>query len=185
MSVKKQAGRYPCTALLKDGTPCGRYYKSGDPEPFCSVHRSTYAPKGAAIPRPKPVSYDDRLRRFAESSDARVAMQAIGILTRRAGDGSKSDPEGAATRRLFLEALTVEERTLLAGIIDQYKELQRAVFARRPDLPRFSSLRLEEDVPPSAAPPSASALDGDPSTEEAKAAPVVEDEPLADDEEYI
>jgi hypothetical protein len=127
--MKKSTGQCPCTALLKDGSRCGRYYKAGAPEPFCSVHRKDFKPTGAAVPRPKPISNEERLRRFAESNDPRVAMQAIGILERRAEGGSKQDANIA--RRVFLDALTDNERDQLQSILDQYKELQRVVYRRR------------------------------------------------------
>jgi hypothetical protein len=144
MSVTKQSGRFPCTALLKDGSPCGRYYKKGDPEPFCSVHRKDFKPTGAAVPRPKPVTHHERLRRFAESSDPRVAMQAIGILERRAEGGSKQDANSA--RRAFIDALADDERAQLQTILAQYKELQRVVYRRRPDLPRPDGLFVADAV---------------------------------------
>ena len=142
MSVKKQTGQCPCTALLKDGSRCGRFYKVGDPEPFCSVHRKDFKPSGAAIPRPKPVSHEERLRRFAESSDPRVAMQAIGILERRS-----APDEGGRERfsgRAFIEVLTAEERERLRALISAFKELQREVYTR---VPKVQPAGWIDDVP--------------------------------------
>jgi hypothetical protein len=175
VSVSKQTGRFPCTALLKDGSPCGRYYKKGDPEPFCSVHRKDFKPTGAAVPRPKPVSHVERLRRFAESSDPRVAMAAIAALDRRSSD-DKQTPSGISARAL-LDAMTPEEREQAAVIVGQYRELQRAVYRRRPDLPRPDGLFAAEVVVapgPTEEAPSTEATA--PDEEEAPTPPVVEDD---------
>ena len=128
MSVKKQRALQPCTALLKDGSRCGKYAKAG--EDFCSVHQPGYKPMGAAVPRPKPVSHEERLRRFAESSDPRVAMQAMAALDKRRNE----DGSPAFDGRAFLNALTPEERALMGSLVAQLREVQKAVYEREPRL---------------------------------------------------
>ena len=129
MSVKKQRALQPCTALLRDGSRCGKYAKAG--EVFCAVHQPDYKPKGAAVPRPKPVTHEERLRRFAESPDPRVAMQAIGILEKRR---TNEDGSPAFDGRAFLNALTTDEREQVRSLIAQLREIQRAVYEREPRL---------------------------------------------------
>jgi hypothetical protein len=174
--MRKQRALQPCTALLRDGSRCGKYAKADDV--FCAVHQPGYKPTGAAVARPKPVSHEERLRRFAESSDPRVAMQAIGILERRR-DASEGRP--TLDPRAFIDALTPDERDHLRDLIAQLRELQRAVYDRVPKL-RPPTFPTEDDVVDPADVVSAAdpiPASAEPSTEDAPAPPQEED-PYAD-----
>lgn len=119
----------PCTALLKDGSRCGKYAKSD--QPFCAVHSAGYTPKGAAVPKPKPVTYDERLELFTNNRDPRISMRAIEMLERRRAGADESDPYPWP---LFFAAITPEERATLESLVAQFKALKEAVWTRRPDL---------------------------------------------------
>jgi len=130
-----------CVALLKDGTRCGKFAKAG--ETLCAVHQPGYVPKGAAVPKPKVLTHQQRLEMFAQSSDERIAMQAISLLEKRRGTQESSPREESAA---LVAALTDDERDQLAAIIGQLKAFKEQIYLRRPDL-RPAGYRLPDDDP--------------------------------------
>jgi hypothetical protein len=131
-----------CVALLQNGTRCGKFAKDG--EQLCAVHRPGYVPKGAAVPKPKVLTHQQRLEMFARSSDERIAMQAISLLEKRRGT---NDPEPRETCAALVAALTDDEREELSAIIAELKAFKERIYLRRPDLRPAGYLVRAEDAP--------------------------------------
>jgi hypothetical protein len=133
-----------CIALLRDSTRCGKYAKTG--ETLCAVHQPGYTPQGAAVPRPKTLTHQERLELFARSNDERVAMQAIGMLERLRGGDATVDPR--ADYRILVAALTATEREQLTAFIMQFQQFKEQVYVRRPDL--RPALARQQEIPDAA-----------------------------------
>lgn len=171
-----------CVGTTRDNTQCGRRVSDGSNPPLCHIHLAIS--RGQAVnPQTDPV-FDPMkdLHQLTRSSDDRVKLRAIDlILELKRKDEEKQARRvsaGGPSAKDVLDAMTDDEREEIRLLSARFREIQRAVFTRRPDLtPSGWNHRAPQPDPVVSAQEPEAAYE-DPSPEEAVAPTVVEDDDL-------
>jgi len=139
MAVRKQRRMLPrCVGTTRDGSQCGRRASDDTIPALCHIHRALANGQHAPLTEPVFDPLND-LRKLARSSDERVRLRAIDLLIeleRKAAErrDAKSASGDGPTGTVILAAMTDKERARVRHLCAQLREIQGAVFERRPDL---------------------------------------------------